>query len=189
MDALILAGGKSRRMGGLHKGSLTLGDESFTQHLINELKAQTQCIYLSYGSTIQREYTDCCVIQDEYADCGPMGGLHAGLKVCNNILLTAACDMPLLRWELYEFLLSMLDGYDAVIPIAEGKTQPLAAVYTKAMLPIFEEHLQNGDYRLMKALQQAHVCYVDVPQFAYMMKNINTEAEYAELLADPTRRK
>ncbi len=189
MDALILAGGKSSRMGGIHKGNLRIGAESFTQRLVNELKAHCQQLFLSYGSSVQQEYEDCCIIRDEYADCGPMGGLHAGLKACNSdILLVAACDMPLLRWDLYSFLLTQLEEYDAVIPVADGKIQPLAAVYTKALLPVLEANLKLGNYRLMSALEQINIHYVELPQFAAMLRNINTVEEYTALLDEQERR-
>ena len=50
MDLLILAGGKSRRMGGRHKGNLILDGESFTQRLIRELGDGAEHIYLSCGA-------------------------------------------------------------------------------------------------------------------------------------------
>lgn len=182
MDALILAGGKSSRMGGLHKGNLRIGEESFTQRLVCELQPHVEHILLSYGETVQQELPGCLIIQDEYKDCGPMGGLHAGLKsCCSELLLVSACDTPLLKWELYAFLLSHLQQHDAVVPVADGKIHPLTAIYRKSFLPVFEQGLQSGNYRLRSALEQADVCYVDVPQFASMLKNINTMEEYQAL--------
>lgn len=49
-DGLILAGGKSSRMGGHHKGSLTYKDETFTKILVRELKRKyRQCGCLMGG--------------------------------------------------------------------------------------------------------------------------------------------
>ena len=81
-DGLILAGGKSSRMGGEHKGNLTYGGETFTQILVKELNRGTENVWLSYGENIQGMYDGCKIVQDIHADCGPIGGLHAGLKAC-----------------------------------------------------------------------------------------------------------
>ena len=183
MDALILAGGKSSRMGGIHKGSLQFQNESFTQRLISQLKPHVETLWLSYGDTVQQEDLDCMIVRDEYLNCGPMGGLHAGLKnTGSDMLIVAACDMPLLNWELYHFLLEKLENYDAVVPVVEGQIHPLAAVYTKKMLPLFESCLKAGNYRLRSALDQAKTRFVEAGCFAEMLQNINTMEEYLSFI-------
>ena len=183
MDALILAGGKSSRMGGEHKGSLSMGAETFTAHLVSQLRPLADKLWLSYGETVQQEIDGCIIVRDEYIDCGPMGGLHAGLKACSSeILLVAACDMPLLKRDLYDHLMELLPGYDGVVPVTYGQMHPLAAIYTKALLPIIEQALKDGNFRLRTALEQANIRYVDVPQFRVMLNNINTREEYQAFL-------
>ena len=54
MDVLILAGGKSSRMGGKHKGNLELGGETFTQRLINEMSKISERIWISYGEEVKK---------------------------------------------------------------------------------------------------------------------------------------
>lgn len=183
MDALILAGGKSRRMGGLHKGKLELDGESFTRRLIRELHGHAETIHLSYGAVIQQEGSGCHIVQDEYVDCGPLGGLHAGLKACTaSLLLVAACDMPLLTWGFYRDLQQQLGEADGVIPVLDGQIQPLAAIYRKELLPQLEQALQQGQYRLRSALDGANIRYVDGANWAEQLQNINTQEEYAALL-------
>ena len=183
MDALILAGGKSSRMGGKHKGSLKIGDENFTQRLVSELKPCVENLFLSYGETVQQEICDCHIIQDEYKDCGPMGGIYTGLKFCESeILLVVACDMPLLKWEIFEILQKNLDDCDAVIPIVVGKINPLAAIYRKKIFPVFENCLQEKNYRLRSALEKANVHYINMDIFAKYFQNVNTEEDYFSLI-------
>ena len=55
MDVLILAGGKSSRMGGNHKGNLKIRGEGFTERLIRVMKPHAERILLSYGETVQQE--------------------------------------------------------------------------------------------------------------------------------------
>lgn len=185
-DGLILAGGKSSRMGGRHKGNLPYGDTTFTGRLVEELKKGSQQLWLSYGEEPREVYAGCGIIEDEYPNCGPMAGLQAGLKHCeSDVLLVAACDMPLLKLELYQYLFSFLGEHGGVVPICQGRIHPLAAIYKKELLPIFEDFLQKGNYRLRAALEESDICYVDVtelPQFCRMLQNINTEEDYAVLL-------
>ena len=183
MDVLILAGGKSSRMGGNHKGNLKIRGEGFTERLIRVMKPHAERILLSYGKTVQQEFFACSIIRDEYPDCGPMGGLHAGLKACeSDLLLVCACDMPLLDWQLYDFLLQNTGDSDVVVPLADGQIHPLAAVYRKTMLPVIESCLQEGNYRLRSALEQTNVRYVNAEAFREQLQNINTEGEYRSLI-------
>lgn len=187
-DILILAGGKSSRMGGKHKGDLSCGNESFTQRLISELKDGANQLWLSYGEIVRTTYPECRIVTDEFPGCGPMGGLHAGLNCCeSNVLWVAACDMPRLKRELYGYLASFLGDHLAVVPLLDGRPQPLAAIYTKEMQSVFETCLHAGNFRLRSALDQADICYVDItdqPQFCLMLQNINTEEEYRSFLKE-----
>ena len=77
-DGLILAGGKSTRMGGRHKGDLVFKEQTFLERIIEELKVEAETVWISYGTLIRREYPGCQIVQDEYPDRGPIGGFHAG---------------------------------------------------------------------------------------------------------------
>ena len=136
MDGLILAGGKSRRMGGRHKGEMAccpsvrsghaLSDESrlsnqagaggrqegetFLGRMIAEFRKETDTVMISYGEKVHREYEDCKIVRDIYPDCGPIGGLHAGFRESDSEkIMVAACDMPFLGIELYRFLIDEME--------------------------------------------------------------------------------
>lgn len=213
-EGLILAGGMSRRMG-VHKGSLTCNGESFTEILVRELKQEVETVWLSVGCKAQgggcravQEMKDaangrcavyerenrvsgCRTVQDIYAGCGPIGGLHAGLTVCGSeFLLVAACDMPLLKAKLFSFLYEELRQrgqkrrYDGVVPVTGEGIHPLAAVYRKSAAGIFKEQIEAGNYRLRDALGRLDILYIDVAgeaYFARMLQNINTPQDYASV--------
>lgn len=185
-DGLILAGGKGTRMDGKYKGGLIYGEETFMDHLIREMKKEAGKIYVSYGTHVQETYDNCIVIMDEYVDCGPIGGLHAGLKMCEQeMIMVAACDMPLLKIELYRFLWEQMEPYDqGVVPVAEGRIHPLAAIYKKEIMQIVEEQIEEQDNRLTGVLDRLNIRYVDLsdyPKLLRMLQNINTVTEYAGL--------
>lgn len=141
-EGLILAGGQSTRMGGRHKGSLTYRGETFTHRLVKELKKEVSCVRLSYGHEVKDEGGECPIVMDIYPECGPIGGIYAGLKACQREwMLTAACDMPLMKIELYRYMMDMLEAdrgetsiYDGAVPVTDGRMHPLAAVYRARQL-------------------------------------------------------
>lgn len=191
-EGLILSGGKSLRMGGRHKGSLTFQKETFTQLLIKELKKEVSCVRLSYGQEIQENHSECPVVMDIYPNCGPIGGLHAGLKACTcDWMLVAACDMPFLKIELFRYLKKQLqekkdagEVYDGVVPVTGGRIHPLAAIYQTKISEVLKAQMEEGDYRVRTALKRLNILYIDVAGmscFEKMLQNINTMEEYANI--------
>lgn len=192
-EGLILAGGQSVRMGGRHKGSLIYGNGTFTDNLARELKEEAVCVRISYGREKRGDGGDCPPVMDIYPGCGPIGGLHAGLMACGREwLLAVACDMPLLKAELFRLLKERIreeEGrqkrYDGAVPVTDGRIHPLAAVYRKCVVSVLEEQIEAGNYRLCDALARLHLLYVDVTgqaQLERMLRNINTLEEYERLM-------
>ena len=159
--AVILAGGKSSRMG-RDKASLTLGNETFLQRIAAELDAcgfQEKYVSLGSGSrygmheeensTGTGEKTEIHIpvgwtaVRDRYRDCGPLGGIHAALSACRaEWALFVSCDTPLYRRELAELLISKVPGLSEVpgmskIPPSETdpeKGEPPAG--TQLLIPV-----------------------------------------------------
>lgn len=195
MDALILAGGRSTRMGGTHKGSLIYHEASFTQTLIREFEKEAKTIWLSYGSVLHETYENCKIVTDIYPDCGPIGGIHAGLMACeSDALMVTACDMPLIKIEFFRHLAEELEKeergiilpetYGGVVPVMAGRIHPLAAIYRKSGITVLENQIKAGNYRLRDALKGLKILYVDLTgsaEYAEMLRNINTIEEYEEL--------
>lgn len=195
MDGLLLAGGKSSRMGGRHKGELIYEDKTFTERMINEFAKEAETIWISYGDRIH--YTDdrCRIVRDIYPGCGPIGGIHAGLTACKtDEMMVSACDMPFLKIELFRFLKKRIEdaegqgqsAYDGAVPFFNGRIHPLSAIYRKEnVLKVMEMQIIAGNYRIRDALNQLHVLYVDVStnmEFAKMLQNVNTVEEYQKLV-------
>ena len=76
----VMAGGKSSRMAGQHKGLLlTPEGVTFTERLSAEMHKLTDLVYISYGDTTPMQAEGCVIVRDIYKGCGPVGGLHAVL--------------------------------------------------------------------------------------------------------------
>ena len=190
IDALILAGGKSSRMGGQHKGNLLFGTETFMERMINEVKQDVNEIWISYGENIHKDYEGCRIVIDEHMNCGPIGGIHAGLKRCQSeLMLVTACDMPFLKLEFFQYLKEKMKEeerkrgieFDGVVPVLNGKINPLASIYRKKVVSILEQQIEKKDYRMVTAIECMNILYVDVSdkeKWEKMLQNVNTLKEY-----------
>lgn len=185
IGAVLLTGGKSRRMG-QNKALLTIKGQTFLEHTIAQLadfdelflSASDKFPYLSFGLPI---------VEDLMPDCGPMGGLYSSLCSCqSDWLLAVSCDMPLLDSGVLHYLLEFVsDAYDAfVITDRSGRIHPLCAVYSKKAAAVFKKYLSEGNYRLMAALESMRVKYVPLSHSIYpdtVLSNTNTPEDYAAI--------
>jgi len=203
MAAAVMAGGRSSRMEGRHKGMLlTREGVTFTDRISAELHKLTDLVYISYGDTIQMEAAECRIVRDIYIGCGPVGGLHAVLTRAfldgAAAVATAACDMPYVTAEFFRYLYEQLvirtdisgerkspfDLYDGVVAVTGGKIHPLAAIDSVRAAGICKTQLEERNLRVRDALAKLRILYVDLEGSAYerMILNINTEEDYTKYL-------
>lgn len=193
-DALILSGGKNTRMNGKAKGDLIYNNQTFLEHIVCEFEKETKNIMISCGSKVIDKNFNYIVVIDEKPDCGPIGGICSGLKKSkNNILMVAACDMPMLKIELFRYLYDLwvfeekkkLKSFDGVVPIVNERIYSLSAIYRKHTVKIFEKQMEKSRYKMMDALKQMDILYIDLGKhksYIDMLQNINTVAEYEYLI-------
>lgn len=165
-SAIILAGGKSTRLGRDKASEMLLGS-SLLQHVVSRLeglvteavivRAQEQVLTAIEAPMPLR------VVEDVYAGSGPLGGIYSGLRaIATPGALTVACDMPLLQPALLSQLLALAtDEYDAVVPTNDMYLpEPLCAVYTKACLDAVESQIGDGALKVALFLDKVRVRYV-----------------------------
>lgn len=204
MAAAVMAGGKSLRMAGRHKGMLlTPEGVTFTDRLAVEMHKLTDLVYISYGDIVQMETAKCRIVRDIYKGCGPVGGLHAVLTRAYEdgaaAVATAACDMPYVTVELYRYLYARLaeqacasegennpfEVYDGAVAVTGGKIHPLAAIYSVRAADICNIQLEERRLRVRDILAKLRILYVDLQGTVYerMILNVNTEEDYREYLS------
>jgi molybdenum cofactor guanylyltransferase len=143
--AIILAGGKSSRMG-FNKALLNVGGSPLIRILIDRVLPLTSQILISSNDTSDYEFLNLPIIPDYYQGQGPLAGLHAAMtRHVSRLYIVLACDLPNLQESLLRHLLSIIEGYDAAIPRSQdGLAHPLCAVYRRTCLPLVEKALQQG---------------------------------------------
>ena len=164
VTGVILAGGKSRRMGE-NKALMRLGDDSLIGHVIHHMRCVTDELLLITNSPTEYAHLDVPMHGDILPDTGALGGIHTGLmRASHDAVLCVACDSPFLEPKLLTYLVSVLGEYDAVMPETfahhdntQITLQTLCAAYSKRCLPIIELMLRESELRVHALQERAHI--------------------------------
>ena len=188
--AVILAGGKSSRMG-RDKTQLIYHGKTLLAGAVERFSAGFDRVYLSIGDS--EKYPDIKVerVIDLYPGCGPMAGLHAALlKTPDEGVFLAAADLPFSSPEAALKVIELCgNNASAVIVGDNGKFEPAFGYYKKTLLPFIEECLANGKYRMMQlfdALPCRHVSPAELGELwrEDMLDNLNYPEDYERLIGN-----
>jgi molybdopterin-guanine dinucleotide biosynthesis protein A len=150
-SAALLTGGQSRRMG-RDKALLPVDGHAFLWQrqleLLEELRPQR--IFWSgfpragLGATIT-------VVADRVPDAGPLAGITACLEALETeSLVVLAVDLPHMTVPFLRRLLLICSESRGAVPRRNGRFEPLAAAYPKAILPLARRHLAEGRLALQE---------------------------------------
>ncbi len=184
----VLAGGESRRMG-RNKALLPINGRPLILHIIERLRPLADEVIVVARSPAPYTFLHVPIAIDRYPGAGPLAGLHAALSAARGEwVMLVACDMPLVRAEVFAYLLSLTSNVDVVMPRVGGREEPLHALYRRATcLPPVEEALAAGQRRLIAFLPRVRVRYVDeedlrkVDPALLSFRNVNTPEEWEEV--------
>lgn len=159
---VVLAGGKSSRMG-TNKSLLHIKEnQPVIQHIFEEMKQINDETIIITNHPEQYDFLQATKVGDRYLDMGPLAGLETAMYHINADSFTiAACDMPFINRNIYTYLKQQLQSYDAVVPIFNEKMHPLAGVYKRKVLPSIQRQLQLHDLRVKSFFTDINVLYVD----------------------------
>ncbi|WHY77517.1 molybdenum cofactor guanylyltransferase [Neobacillus sp. WH10] len=158
--AIILAGGKSSRMG-TNKALLKINEKSNIERIADKLKLLFDDIILVTNDSEQYKFLGIKMVPDDYPGMGPLAGVHAGLLASDyDVNFIVACDMPFVSTELAEVLVNNCGHYDAVIPVINGKQHPLFAVFQKRAAEEAANCIEAGELRMKHLLDHLNVLYV-----------------------------
>jgi molybdopterin-guanine dinucleotide biosynthesis protein A len=126
ITAVILAGGKATRLGGVDKRALVIGERTIFERQIEVLAPCVAEILVSSPRPVPGYRT----VTDAVRDIGPLAGIAAGLAAANTPwLFVIAGDMPYLHRAFVDLVLSQADSEcDAVGIRIGGLAEPLCTV-------------------------------------------------------------
>jgi molybdenum cofactor guanylyltransferase len=109
------------------------------------------------------------VVEDDPGPQTPLSGIRTGLRLAGDRpAFVAACDMPFLAPAFVRALLELgppNEASDAVVPLSEGRPQPLHAVWLPAALPAIEAAIASDAPSPKRLLRSLAVRWVEEPEW------------------------
>jgi len=173
---------------GSDKALLSIGGQTLLERALQTAAAVAERIAIVGPRERYARFGE--VIEDAYADCGPLAGIHAALGATTTDLnLMLSVDMPLMTASFLGWLLQTAKAAEEliVVPDALGGLQPLCAVYRRQVRGIAEQALQKGDYKIGKLFALMPTRYLSEQEIVAngfsttIFSNVNTRDEFEAL--------
>ena len=186
MSAVILAGGKSSRMG-QDKAFLKVGNRTIVEYQLQRLSPLFEELLLSTNLPEKFAHLGLETVQDFIPDRGPLVGIYSSLlKARYSHLFAIACDMPFISPGLITYMKEDCKDYDVTVPETERGLEPLHAIYSKTCLPVMKEYMdkKDGKGRVIEFFPEVKVRVVtreeisSIPGGNEAFLNFNTMEEY-----------
>jgi molybdopterin-guanine dinucleotide biosynthesis protein A len=197
--ALVLAGGRSARMGGRNKALVSLAGQPMLAHVLARLQGQAGQLGLAVapGQPGVGSFGLPLVADHARRHRGPLAGLHAGLGWAAaqpgvHWLLLVPCDGPFLPRNLLAVLKSAAQTQACGLAVAryEQQLQPTFSLWQLDHAPAVEQALAHGQGGLMRLLKSLPYVAVDWPRAEpEPFFNVNSPADLEQAAAwlDPGR--
>jgi len=164
MTSIILAGGKSSRLG-RNKALQVIGGKSLIQRVIDRLAIlSTEIIIVTAdGEAIPCYSTvEIKTVADIYPEKGPLVGIFSGLLSSSDPhAIAVGCDTPFLSVSLIKYMAQICSVYDVVVPRIRNKLEPLCAVYSKNCSSHIQRLLEQNELRIDRLFSMVKVKYVE----------------------------
>lgn len=182
--AIILAGGKSSRMG-TDKALIKVNDENMLEGAVRALAGGFGELIVSANN---KSYDSLGIktVSDVFPGRGPLSGIHAGMLASgNDVNFVVPCDMPFIDVKLALYMVELAAGFDVVVPKIGSYYEPLFAVYNKSCLPAVEAHLMAGRNKVTRlytdsGLKVRCVSESEIEKFGHsesLFFNVNTPVD------------
>ncbi|HUT63600.1 MAG TPA: NTP transferase domain-containing protein [Anaerolineae bacterium] len=179
--AIIMAGGKSNRMGH-DKSMLHVNGIPMIEHIIEQIRPCFDELLISSDDREKFSFLNVHVIPDSVPGQGPLMGILSCLKTSSNDLnFVIACDVPTINHTFLARMFRLVDGYDGVIPrIEDSKYEPLFGIYRKSMIVPIQNIINAGGRKISEVFSTCKINFIDFAN-AEWYKNLNTLEEYKRL--------
>jgi molybdenum cofactor guanylyltransferase len=154
LAVVVLAGGRSQRMGGRDKALLRISGKSFVSRIAEEMSGIAEVLFVVIGKKDPAPFREAlgqsaCILNDEHDFADPTGGMLTAFDhATSEYAAVIACDLPLAKRSIIELLYREAQGRSAAIPTWDGgRLEPLCAVY----------RVDDGRRAILRAVQEGKV--------------------------------
>jgi molybdenum cofactor guanylyltransferase len=180
LNALILIGGKSSRMG-TDKGLLNYHGKPQQEYLFELAKKHCSEVYFSCRA--EQQFSKNTII-DKY-ELGPMGGILSAFDFNSNTAwLIVACDMPLIDENSFETLINHRNKKRVATAFLNPETNapdPLFTIYEPTAFQLLTKYVESGN-KSPKVFLQNNDTEIITSNNPVFLKNINTKEEFEQMI-------
>lgn len=179
---LVLAGGRSRRMG-RDKATLVYRGQLQVDRAVRLLRPNCQEVLVSVREEQENPTTDeTPLVEDHFGEIGPLGGLlSAFYHHRKRDFLVLPCSMPFVDIPTIQELIAKRDPSKmaSLCRNAAGEIEPLFAIYENAHKDVLLKAAKRGERELLKILQSNEVNIIDLENPA-ILDQITDQDDYYE---------
>ncbi|MEF9951253.1 MAG: molybdenum cofactor guanylyltransferase [Clostridium sp.] len=182
-SAVILAGGKSSRMG-FDKKDLVINNERLLEILTAELRQVFDEVILVTNNENNLNIFD-FVTGDIIESMGPLSGIYTGLTFASSkYVYVIACDMPIVNREYINYMIKSLESNEnaqSCVTRYEQWIEPFNGFYSKELALPIKEYLGSNRRSIYSFLKGVNTFYIDediarnFSQDFKMFYNLNTK--------------
>ena len=188
--ATILAGGRGRRLGGVSKALLSIGDRRIIDRQLTTLRSVVDHVTIVADDHTPYADLGVPVWPDAWPGTGPLGGiLTALLNATTSHVLVVAGDMPFLTTRVLTHLLEVGRRVDVAIPRTGDGLHPLCASYGAGCVTTIRRHVEAGMLKVVEILPALTVHEVTSEELLRLdpentaLFNVNTPEDYTRARA------
>ena len=176
---VVLAGGKSRRMG-LNKALVKVKGREMLLWIVDQLKPLCDEMVVvarnDNDNFMYRKFlpNDVTTLMDFSLLEGPLVGIYSAFKcIRSECAYVHPVDSPIINKNMVEYLFKKVEGYDASIPQwDDGRLEPLHAVYrTERVVSVARNLLSRNNTSAKDLATVVHTNYVPITQ----LKNLDPD--------------
>jgi molybdopterin-guanine dinucleotide biosynthesis protein A len=185
VEAFLLAGGASRRMGS-PKAGLIVGGEPIAARVARMITPHVCRMTVVTDRPDEVAFLKIPIIPDIHPGIGPLGGLHAALHSSRSrSIVLAAIDLPFLSEHLILELLRRHGPAPATVPRTDDGLHPLCAIFDRSVLSEVERYIQEKKLSIRMLVEEVGVEIVDLAQCQppidpIVLANVNTPSDLFE---------
>lgn len=184
--AVILAGGRGTRMGGVDKGLVEFQGKPLIEHVLSVLKPQVETILINANRS-QAQYGSygLPVVEDQFQDFpGPLAGMEAALSATQTpYLLTVPCDTPRLPTNLLSRMGDTMQQTDSDLVVADDgdRMHPVCCLMKQSLLESLRQQLTLKEYKIDLWFPKIRYAKCDFSDCKDAFVNINRMEELQSL--------
>uniref|UniRef100_UPI003217722A molybdenum cofactor guanylyltransferase n=1 Tax=uncultured Draconibacterium sp. TaxID=1573823 RepID=UPI003217722A len=176
ITAILLAGGKSKRMG-TDKALLKVEGISLLEKSVALCELVCPKILISSNNQAHNMF-GYPLISDEIENCGPLGGIYSSMQKSEtewNFVISV--DSPFVESEFVSFLFEQTGSYDAIVPVHSKGKEPLITLYNKSSIAEMEKMLRAENFKMHNLIRSINTNFIDsqkwVAMYPKLFHNLN----------------